>query len=244
VNNISSVLIIVAIYLSSFNVQAQTVGLGMISPDTPPITGTLPGVHLVLNMGMAFGGDTIYKVNPDYYQNYNNYNDYNQCNNDNSSVLSCLMDADIMGGKGYQLGLGGLWQFEFIPVAVNFNTYYFIDYIRGRRGDFSFNNFPVEILVYYTGKKGYRFGAGSRKVKSIEASGIVNGQSDKIVFKDSNGYVAEMGIQANTHLWLNLRAVSQQFYGKSHIHGGTITSLSGTPPISGSHFSMNINFEF
>ncbi len=188
---------------------------------TPGISPTRPGLHLVLNAGLTYGGDTIYKA---VYTNGNTSN--------------------VKGGSLLQLGIGGLWQSDQAPVALMLSANYHFDNVSGTNGNLKFSRVPIEMLAYYTGKERFRIGGGIRLVNSPEAGGTVNGISDKITFDNCNGLVGEIGYQLSSQGWLNFRFVSEQYQGKTHTTGTGTTSLAGTAPISGSHLGMNFSYEF
>lgn len=187
------------------------------------ITPTKPGLHFVINGGMTYGGDTIA-----------------------TAVYTNGMTTDIKGGALIQFGAGALYQFENRPVALMLSANYHFHSAMGQNGDITFDRMPIEALAYYTGKERFRIGGGVRFVNSPEFNASVNGISDKIIFDNSTGLVAEIGYQLSSQGWLNFRFVSEK-YNANHIvwNGGAVTSLVGlTVPVSGSHLGVNFTYEF
>jgi hypothetical protein len=171
-------------------------------------------------MGLTFGGDTV--ATAKY--------------TDGSS-------KSIKGGGLYQLGLGGLYQFESTPMALLLSANYHADSVTASNGDMSFHRYPVEILAYYTGKDRFRFGGGARIVTSPEASLTINGSTQKVTFDNTTGIVAEIGYRMAPRSWLNFRYVSEKYKVKNYTSTSGITvPVSGTT--DGSHIGVNFTFEF
>lgn len=195
------------------------------APDqsaVPQISATKPGLHLVLNGGLTYGGDTIY-----------------------TAVYTNGTTQKIKGGSLMQFGVGGLYQFENNPVALMLSANYHFDAATGSNGDISFGRFPVEVLAYYTGKEHFRIGGGMRIVNSPETTATINGQTEKVTFDNATGLVAEIGYQLSQQAWLNFRFVSEKYQGKTFTSTtGTVSSLAGSAPVSGSHLGVNFSYEF
>jgi hypothetical protein len=120
---------------------------------------------------------------------------------------------------------------------------YHVDGITASNGDMSFRRYPIEALAYYTGVESFRFGGGIRVVTSPEASLTINGSTEKKVFDNATGYVAELGYKMGPYSWVNFRYVSEKYQLKTY----TSTSGTTTPPVGtydGSHFGVNFLFEF
>ena len=184
------------------------------------IPATKPSGHLVLNGGLTYGGDTLYTVT---YTNGDT--------------------TDIKGGGFYQIGVGGLYQFESQPFSIKLSAYLHYDVVTGRNGDVFFYRLPVETLAYYTGIAKLRIGGGIRMVNSPEISATINGATEKVSFENATGLIAEVGYQVAPRAWLNARAVSEKYQGKSLTSGGATTSLAGTATKSGSHLGVNFSYE-
>ncbi len=187
------------------------------APATPQITPTKPGLHFLLNGGLTYGGDTIY-----------------------TAVFTNGDTSNIKGGSFVQFGMGALWQAEGRPLALLLSANYHMDNVSATNGKLEFKRIPIELLAYYTGKERFRIGGGLRIVNSPEAGGTVNNSTDKIVFDNTTGLVAEVGYQLTTPSWLNFRFVSEKYNAKSH-NG---TPVSGGVPLSGSHLGVNYSYEF
>lgn len=184
---------------------------------------TKPGFHFVINGGMTYGGDTIATAR------YTNG-----------------MTTDIKGGALIQFGAGGLYQFENNPIALMLSANYHFHSAMGQNGDITFDRMPIEALAYYTGKERFRIGGGVRIVNSPEFNASVDGITDKIIFDNATGLIAEVGYQLASQGWLNFRFVSEK-YNANHItwNNGAVTSLVGlTSPVSGSHLGVNFTYEF
>lgn len=183
---------------------------------------TEPGMHLLLNLGITFGGDTIF-----------------------SASTTTGEEKEVKGGELVQLGIGGLYQFEDAPVALAFSINKHMDTVTASNGEIKFTRNPYEALVYYTGAENFRFGGGIRIVTSPESSITINGATEKIVFDNARGYVAELGYKAAKNLWINVRYVSEKYQGRTYTFtNGSTASIAGSTPFDGSHFGIFTVFEF
>ncbi len=179
-------------------------------------------MHLVLNGGLTYGGDTIY-----------------------TAVYTNGSTSNIKGGSLLQFGIGGLYQFENDPIALMLSANYHFDTAIGSNGDVTFGRFPVEMLAYYTGKERFRIGGGVRIINSPETTATVNGFTEKMTFDNTTGLVGEIGYQLSPQAWLNFRFVSEKYQGKTFTNAsGTVLSMAGTAPYSGSHLGVNFSYEF
>jgi hypothetical protein len=183
---------------------------------------TKPGMHFLINMGLTYGGDDIF-----------------------TATTTTGSTKNVKGGGLVQFGLGGLYQFESAPMALLLTANYHVDSVTASNGDLNFHRYPIETLAYYTGAERFRIGGGVRIVTSPEASMTINGATQKIVFDNATGYVAELGYKMSQMSWINFRYVSEKYQGKTYTStSGTTTSLAGTKAIDGSHFGVNVTFEF
>lgn len=189
--------------------------------EKPIISPTKPGLHLVLNGGLTYGGDTIY-----------------------TATYTDGTSHKIKGGSLIQLGVGGLWQFDQAPVALMLSANYHFDTSVAKNANVVFRRSPIEMLAYYTGKERLRIGGGVRIVNSPKTTATVNGLSETLTFDNTTGIVAEVGYQLETRVWLNMRFVSEKYQGKTFTSGGTTYSLAGTAPYSGSHLGVNFSYQF
>ena len=179
------------------------------------------GMHFLFDIGVTYGGDSMF-----------------------TTATSTGGSVDVKGGELVQLGLGGLYQFNNMPMALSLTANYHLDRVTASNGNLNFRRYPVEAMAYYTGVNNFRFGGGVRIVRSPEASRTINGATEKIVFDNATGYVAELGYRMAPHSWINFRYVSEKYKGKTYTAtNGTVTSLSGTTPFKGSHFGLFFLFE-
>lgn len=198
--------------LSDQPATEQPIALSGIAP-------TAPGLHLVLNGGLTYGGDTIA-----------------------TAVYTDGTTVSIKGGSLLQFGIGGLYQFDTTPLALMLSANYHIDTASGSNGSLTFSRVPVEMLAYYTGKERFRIGGGLRIVNSPEYNSTLSG--NKITFDNATGVVGEIGYHLTKQGWLNFRFVSEKYQAKTRTSGGWTYSLAGSAPLSGSHLGMNFTFEF
>ncbi len=192
------------------------------TPDQSPVPQmphTQPGLHLVLNAGMTYGGDSIY-----------------------TATYTSGGSTSIKAGSLVQLGIGGLYQFENNPLALMLSANYHFDSSTASNGDMSFNRFPIEALAYYTGKERFRIGGGMRVVNSPESSLTINGATTKYTFDNTTGLVVEVGYQMAPRGWLNFRFVSEKYQVKTS--NGINVSNQGWKSVNGSHVGVNFTYEF
>jgi hypothetical protein len=183
---------------------------------------TPPGMHFMLNLGVTFGGDTI--ATATYV--------------DGSS-------KNVNAGELLQLGVGGIYQLQDTPLALMLSGNYHISRASASNGGIKFSRIPVEALAFYTGVERFRFGGGLRMINSPEATIEINGSSRKYTYENAMGYVAEVGYRLPPSSWINFRYVSEKYQGTTYTaFNGTTTSLAGTSPVDGSHFGINLTFEF
>ncbi len=178
---------------------------------------TKPGMHLVLNGGLTYGGDTLF-----------------------TATYTTGGSTNIKAGSLVQFGIGALYQFDDSPLALMLSANYHTDFSNAKNGDMSFNRVPVEILAYYTGKQKMRLGGGLRLVNSPEASATINGATTKYTFDNTTGIVGEVGFQMSPQGWLYVRFVSEKYNLKTN-NGVNVT---GAPSLNGSHLGVNFGYEF
>ena len=183
---------------------------------------TTPGFHVAFSVGLTSGGDTLATA---HYT-------------DGSS-------ASIKAGQLFQLGLGGLYQFENTPLALLLSVNYHFDKVNASNGDMSFNRVPIEVLAYYTGAERFRIGGGVRLVNSPEASVTINGTSEKVTFDNTTGIVGEVGIRVAPSSWINLRYVSEKYKANSYTATSGVTfSGTGGQSVNGSHVGIFYAYDF
>jgi hypothetical protein len=177
-------------------------------------------MHFLINMGLTYGGDDIFAAN-----------------------TTTGSTKSVKGGGLVQFGLGGLYQFESAPLALMLSANYHADSVTASNGDLSFKRYPIEALAYYTNSERFRMGGGVRVVTSPEASLTINGATQKKTFDNATGYVAELGYKMSQISWINFRYVSEKYKGKTQTAtNGATSPLANT--YDGSHFGVNITFEF
>ena len=182
---------------------------------------TKPGMHLLISAGLTFGGDTIATAK---------YTDGSSKN--------------VNAGGLVQFGLGGSYQFEEAPVNLALTANYHYHTAAASNGDITFSRVPVEILAYYTGVERWRFGGGVRFVNSAQATAKVNGNTEKMTFDNTRGYVAEFGYKAAKSSWVNFRYVSEKYTGNTDTSTSGVTTSAASNHYDGSHFGVNFVFEF
>ncbi|MFA7398896.1 MAG: hypothetical protein WCZ98_00265 [Sideroxydans sp.] len=189
------------------------------------IQATKPGLHMLINVGMTYGGDTVA-----------------------TAVFTNGSSTDIKGGGLLQFGAGGLYQFEQQPIALMLSANYHFHSVSGANGSISFDRLPIEALAYYTGKERFRIGGGVRIVNSPEADSTAPGSGfdiKNITYKNTTGLVAEIGYQLSSEGWLNFRFVSEKYQGETATaYNGATASLASVSPKSGSHLGVNFTYEF
>lgn len=168
-----------------------------------------PGFHFLVPIGLTFGGDTLATAT--------------FTNGDSKSIKA---------GELFQIGLGALYQFDTMPLALSLTANYHFDSVTASNGDMKFKRYPIEMLAYYSGMEKFRVGAGMRMVQSPEITLSMNGVSQTYKYDNATGFVLETGFKMDKSSWLNLRYVSEQYKGNN-----LLTK-------SGSHFGLFILGEF
>lgn len=168
-----------------------------------------PGFHFLVPIGLTFGGDTLATAT--------------FTNGDSKSIKA---------GELFQIGLGALYQFDNMPLALSLTANYHFDSVTASNGDMKFKRYPVEMLAYYSGMEKFRVGAGMRMVQSPEITLSMNGVSQTYKYDNATGFVLETGFKMDKSSWLNLRYVSEQYKANN-----LLTK-------SGSHFGLFILGEF
>ncbi len=169
--------------------------------STSPSFATPPGAHFILSGGLSYGGDTL-----------------------TTAVYTNGDTQDIKAGSLVQLGMGGYWQMQDSPVAMQLTANYHIDGASGKNGSIKFTRYPIEGLVYYTGFERLHLGGGVRYVLSPSYNYDV-GSSYSVSFKDTVGLVGEIGYALTPLLWMNFRVVSEQYKTSSATYSGNHAGL-------------------
>ncbi len=183
-----------------------------------------PGFHVVFNGGMTRGGDTVFTAKY----------------NDGSTV-------DVSAGGVMQFGMGGLYQFKAMPLALRVTANVQNDWALSAGGEEAiFSRIPMEAMVYYTGIKRCRFGGGMRYVNAPKMALTVGGTTTQIRFSNTTGAVVEAGYQLSQAFWVNLRYVSEKYQApKYFLWDSTGIWLVSTPKqYNGSHVGLNFSYEF
>jgi hypothetical protein len=178
-----------------------------------------PGFQAVQRLGFTLGGDAISKITyPD------------------GAI------REISAGGLNQIGLGMLYQWDVMPVAVALTLNYHYDSDYNENDNASFRRVPLEALAYFNTSARFRIGAGERYVYSARASSTINGVTEKTTFEDTRGRVFEIGYQVRPHGWVSLRRVLERYRVASYTTTGT--TLSGNAPYDGSHFGLFVGYEY
>jgi hypothetical protein len=112
--------------------------------------------------------------------------------------------------------------------------------VSASNGSLRFSRYPVEVLGFYTGVPGFRFGAGPRFVFNPRLKVDVPGDNSKIVFDDTIGAVIEAGYRIGTYMWVNLRLTGETYKIKS-VNGSSVTANSD---VSGNSIGANVVLYF
>lgn len=184
---------------------------------------TAPGLHVVLQGGLTFGGDTVA-----------------------TAVFDNDDKVDIKAGELLQLGAGVLWQSGPAPLAVLATANYQISGTTAENGKAQFTRIPYELIAYYTGLDKWRFGVGFRHVTAPEVSYKVNGGEDNIEFKDARGRLVEIGYQLTPNVWLNLRGVAEKYQPETYrlANGNIAVSADFNKRYDGQHIGIYLLGEF
>ncbi|MDD4912368.1 MAG: hypothetical protein PHP57_08750 [Sideroxydans sp.] len=208
--------------LNAFALSDQEAAERGVSLSTQP---TQSGLHMLINGGLTYGGDTIA-----------------------TAVYTNGSSTNLKGGGLVQFGLGGLYQFAEQPVAVLLSANYHFHSAGGSAGSINFGRMPIEALAYYTGKARYRIGGGIRMVQSPEYSSDVSSATSpvkQVTYENTQGIVAEIGYQLSSQGWLNFRFVSEKYQEKTMtLWNGASSSRAWVSPKDGSHLGVNFSYEF
>ncbi|WP_420474897.1 outer membrane beta-barrel protein [Noviherbaspirillum sp. ST9] len=153
---------------------------------------------------------------------------------------------NIKSGGLVEFGAGLIWEMPSLPIAVQGTVKYHVDDTSAaRNGKIDFDRVPIEALVYYTGVKQWRFGAGVRMVTSAEYKARVDGQpGESVRFKDATGLVLETGYAIAPRTWLNVRYVSEKYKPDTYSRGAFTADVSGAEAYSGNHVGINLLYIF
>jgi len=177
-----------------------------------------------------------------------------------------LFNLGIRAGAGFQMGIGGLYQFEQIPFALSLTANYHSDFDGSSSSNVEFIRYPIEAVAYYSGIERIRIGGGVRRVLSPSFIANINRPPNNytytpktsclpssIDFDNTNGLIAEIGYQIDSKGWINLRYVSEKYrIYQMDLHSCMLNGaqLGVNSPwnigseINGSHLGLNVTFEF
>lgn len=168
---------------------------------------TPAGAHFILNGGLTYGGDTLA-----------------------TAVYTNGDTKNIKAGSIFQFGMGGLWQMQDTPIAIQLTANYHFDGASGSNGSLKFTRYPIEGLLYYTGIERVHLGAGVRYVLSPSYKDNV-GISYTVNFENTTGLVGEFGYAMTPVLWMNFRLVSEKY-------------KSGSTTVNGNHAGLIFTYRF
>lgn len=180
------------------------------------------GLGLAISAGLTTGGDDLFTME---YE-------------DGSS-------KDLKAGALIELGLGLLYQLPDMPVAAQLMAKYHFDTAGASNGDGSFDRYPIEAALYYTGLRDWRFGAGLRYVLNPEADiSIDDGDDYEAGFENATGFLVEVGYQVTPQVWVNIRAVSEKYELETFSANGQKFDVPDTEKVSGNHIGLNLMAAF
>lgn len=182
---------------------------------------TLPGFHAVERLGITAGGDAISRI-----------------------TFQDGAVREISAGNLYQIGLGVLYQWDYLPLSASLTINYQYDADYNNNDDASFRRNPLEALVYFNGLNPFRIGAGTRYVYSARATSTINGVSEKITFENARGSIVEIGYQVRPYGWVSLRYVKETYRVATYSTTGTSPNLAGNTPYDGAHYGLFISYEY
>lgn len=179
------------------------------------------GLHFLVKGGLTTGGDDIFDIRY----------------TDGSS-------KKVKAGGLLEVGAGVLYNAPQTPVSAQLTLNYHFDTASASNGDASFERYPLEGALYYTGVKDWRFGAGARLALSPKAETSIDRNDIDIAFKDTVGYLVEIGYRVLPGFWINLRAVQEDYEVEKITYNGTNLALSDNRDISGDHVGLNVAWAF
>lgn len=147
--------------------------------------------RFVLQGGVTDGGDKLSEV----------------------SVKNVNRHDSIYGGSLFQFGAGVLFQPKQLPLAIQATANFHTAGNRYENGHTIFARVPLELTLFYTGLKDWRFGAGVRHVRDpyLRLYHSDTGSSYDQEFANSTGALVEVGYGVSNKLWLSLRYVHERY---------------------------------
>lgn len=185
---------------------------------------TQPGLHFVVSGGLTYGGDKV-----------------------GSILFTTTGVGDVKAGSLIEVGLGALYQFEAVPLAVMITTNHHSDNAMTFLGkqSIAFDRPLVEVLAYYNARDNIRYGGGVRIIDSATLESTMWGATEVAHYHPTTGIVCEIGYGISPELWINFRLVSESYRMKDYSGNGVaISSLSNQPKIDGSHVGVNFVIQF
>lgn len=235
--------------LASFLLFAHTESFSqteLSAKNSPPslLEKTKSGFHKIATIGYALGGTEFA---------------------DAQYPSKSLFNLGIRAGSGFQVGIGGLYQFEQIPLTYSLTANYHSDFDGIGSSNVDFSRFLIEALVFYSGAERMRFGGGIRWVISPNFSADINRPPNNytytpssvclpssIDFNNTNGLIAEVGYQIDSKEWINLRYASERYRVSKRdlntcmlngVQMGVSSPWDVGSEINGSHLGVNVTFE-
>lgn len=206
-------------HLAMRSLFALTLGSTCLSAYAAPQS---PGLHFALTAGLTGGGDEIVTVQ---YSNHSS--------------------RDIRAGNLIELGAGVLYQSPDAPISAQLTANYHFDYVPAKNGNASFDRYPIEGIVYYTGVSNWRLGAGLRLTLNPTAKySFDNGDNFKATFDNTVGYLVEVGYAVTPQLWINLRGVHENYRVNHSSVNGVDTTPADKQDIHGDHIGINMVIAF
>jgi len=221
-SNIHSAAVGVFFALGTLSVSA--IAEEAIKTDEPATKITQPGLHFVLGGGLTYGGDKVGSV-----------------------LFTSTGLGEVKAGSLIQVGLGALYQFEAVPLAVMITKNHHSDNAMTFLGkqSIAFDRPVVEVLAYYNARDNIRYGGGVRIIDSATLESTMWGKTEVAHYHPTTGVVGEIGYGVSPELWINFRVVSESYRMKDFASNGVaISSISNEPVVDGSHVGINFLLQF
>ena len=146
----------------------------------------------------------------------------------------------IRAGGLIHLAAGVVLQAPQSPLALQATIGWQADSVNASNGDITFTRYPIELLGFWHGAPGWRFGGGMRLVNGAELESDVNGFRDTVTYKDTVGLVLEAGVKVFPGGWLNLRYTAED-YEPDAVNGFSVVSGG---KVSGRAVGVNLLWTF
>ena len=143
--------------------------------------------------------------------------------------------VNIHGGGRFEAGGGLAWLSGNYPMMASLVANYHFDTRAGSNASAKFTRVPLDAMVYYTGMEKLRFGVGLSYIFSPTVKATVDGNEQRIEFKNATGKSFEIGYQVAPNVWTNLRLSSEKF---------EPMTTGAAQDASVSHLSVNLSYLF